>query len=111
MQYPRGEILGQECVSCFIPINEIANFKLRDEDNATLILFVYPHKYSPRCTPQGIYDSVGYLFLSSFQHGVWRYQLIDERDKSLRFSCIYNQAQIINADFGRLIGNVKMYWL
>ena len=41
--------LGQECVSCFIPYIEIANFKQRDEDNVTLILFVY-HRYSPRCT-------------------------------------------------------------
>ena len=31
-------------------------------------------------------------------------QVYDERDKSLRFSCIYNQAQIIYADFGRLVG-------
>ena len=46
----RGEkSLGQECVSCFIPYIEIANFKQRDEDNVTLILFVY-HRYSPRCT-------------------------------------------------------------
>ena len=29
-----------------------------------------PHKYSLCCTPQGIYDSVGYLFLSSFS--LWR---------------------------------------
>ena len=35
--------------------------------------------------------------------------MYDERDKSLRFSCIYNQAQIINADFGRLIGTMKSY--
>ena len=54
--------------------------------------------------PHGIYDSVGYLFISSFPYGVCRYQIYDERDKSLRFSCIYNQAQIINADFGGLIG-------
>ena len=57
----------------------------------------------------GIYDSVGYLFLSSFPYGVCRYQIYDERDKSLRFSCIYNQAQIINADFGGLVGKVKVF--
>ena len=42
LQHPRGEILGQECVSCFYPNKEIANFKKRGENNATLILFVYP---------------------------------------------------------------------
>ena len=48
------------------------------------------------------------VFVSQFifLHGVCRYQMYDERDKSLRFSCIYNQAQFINADFGRLIGNM-----
>ncbi len=39
--------------------------QIEGRNNATLILFVYP-VYSPRCTSQGIYDSVGYLFLSSF---------------------------------------------
>ena len=67
---------------------------------------LYIHISTAFAVPHGIYDSVGYLFLSSFQHGVWRYQIYDERDKSLRFSCIYNQAQFINADFGRLIGNM-----
>ena len=43
--------------------------KQRDEDNATLILFVYT-VCSPGCTSQGIYDSVGYLFLCSFLQ--WR---------------------------------------
>ena len=49
---------------------------------------LYIPQVQPCCTPRGIYDSVGYLFLSSFSRGVWRYQMYDERDKSLRFSCI-----------------------
>ena len=73
----RGEkSLGQECVSCFIPYIEIANFKQRDEDNVTLILFVY-HRVQPTLYLHGIYDSVGYLFLSSFLR--WRLAMPDIR--------------------------------
>ena len=54
-----------------------------------------------------ICDSVGYLFLSSFQHGVWRYQIYNELDKSLRFSCIRWQIHLRIADFGGLVGNIK----
>ena len=64
----RGEkSLGQECVSCFILFIEIWKIskQQRDGDNATSFC-LYITVYSPRCTLQGIYDSVGYLFLSSF---------------------------------------------
>ena len=70
--------------------------KQRDEDNATLILslhmqgrvqsFVAVHFY-PYMRQRGVFVSQ-FVFL----HGVCRYQMYDERDKSLRFSCIYNQA-------------------
>ena len=83
----RGEkSLGQECVSCFIPYIEIANFKQRDEDNVTLILFVY-HRYSPRCTYMVYTTAWGICFSVHFCDGVWRCLIYDERDKSLRFSC------------------------
>ena len=78
--------LGQECVSCFIPYIEIANFKQRDEDNVTLILFVY-HRYSPRCTYMVYTTAWGICFSVHFCDGVWRCLIYDERDKSLRFSC------------------------
>ena len=49
----------------------------------------------------------GICFSVHSPNGVWRYQLYDERDKSLRFTCVHNQAQFINADFGGLIGNER----
>ena len=65
LQHPRGEILGSRMRFLLLPENRNRqNFSKKGRNNATLILFVYP-VYSPRCTSQGIYDSVGYLFLSS----------------------------------------------
>ena len=75
----RGEkSLGQECVSCFILFIEIWKIskQQRDGDNATLILFVY-HRVQPTLYLHGIYDSVGYLFLSSFLR--WRLAMPDIR--------------------------------
>ena len=86
------------------------NFSKKGRNNAALILFaymqsVYSHHrlytFSSYMLQRGVFVSQ-FIFL----RGVWRYQIFDECDKSLRFSCIYNQAQIINADFGRLIGNM-----
>ena len=45
---------------------------------------LYPTRYIRQ---RGVFVSQ-FVFL----HGVCRYQMYDERDKSLRFSCIYNQA-------------------
>ena len=39
--------------------------------------------------PHEVYTTAwGICFLVHSPNGVWRYQLYDERDKSLRFSCI-----------------------
>ena len=65
---------------------------------------LYIHKVQPLLYPTVYTTAWGICFSVHFYDGVCRCQLYDERDKSLRFSCIYNQAQIINADFGRLIG-------
>ena len=96
--------MGQECVSCFYPKIEIANFKKRGGNNATLILFVYPTSTAHAVLHKVYTTAWGICFSVHSLHGVWRYQIFDELDKSLRFSCIYNQAQIIYADFGRLVG-------
>ena len=86
-----GEILGSRMRFLLLPENRNRQFQERGGNNATLILFAYMQAvYSLNgCThfPHICY-SVGYLFLSSFSHGVWRYQIFDELDKSLRFSCI-----------------------
>ena len=82
------------------------NFSKKGRNNATLILFVYP-VYSLRCTSQGIYDSVGYLFLSSsfcVVFGDTRYVM--SATSLYAFLVWYNQAQFINADFGRLVGTL-----
>ena len=58
------------------------------EDNATLILFVYPQS-TALAVPHEVYTTAwGICFSVHSLNGVWRYQLHDERDKSLRFSCI-----------------------
>ena len=66
---------------------------------------LYIHTSTALAVPHEVYTTAwGICFSVHSLDGVWRYQLHDELDKSLRFSCIYNQAQIINADFGRLVG-------
>ena len=76
----------------------------RGGNNATLILFVYSTS-TAHAVPHKVYTTAwGICFSVHSLNGVWRYQLYDELDKSLRFSCNYNQAQIIYADFGRLVG-------
>ena len=50
--------------------------------------FVYT-AYSPCCTHKVYTTAWGICFSVHFYDGVWRCQLHDERDKSLRFSCIY----------------------
>ena len=59
----------------------------RGGNNATLILFVYP-TYSPCCTSAVYTTAWGICFSVHSLNGVWRYQLYDELDKSLRFSCM-----------------------
>ena len=83
--------LGQECVSCFILLSRNRQkFLRRDEDKDTSILFLYMIvRVQPHAVLCKVYtNSVGYLFSVHFLYGVCRYQLCDERDKSLRFSCI-----------------------
>ena len=59
--------MGQECVSCFIPCYEIANFQRRDEDKSTFILsFAYTQEgvqLRLYTFLDDICDSVRYLFL------------------------------------------------
>ena len=67
--------------------------------------FVYT-AYSPRCTSQGIYDSVGYLFLSSFLR--WRLAMPVTwwaRQVSTLFLYTLIKHKLNNADFGRLAGD------
>ena len=73
---------------------------LRDEDNATLILSLHMQgrvQSSVGCTLLTIYATAwGICFSVHFCYGVWRCQLINELDKSLRFSCIQWQTQFMN---------------
>ena len=69
LQHPRGEILGQECVSCFYPYHEIANFK----GGVGTMRRSFCLRICKRCTALNgcthfphICYSVGYLFLCSF---------------------------------------------
>ena len=64
-----------------------AKFQRKDEDNATLILFVY-HRVQPTLYPTRYIRQRGVFVFSSFPYGVCRYQIYNELDKSLRFSCI-----------------------
>ena len=86
--------------------------KQRDEDNATLILFVYYSVYSPRCTSQGIYNSVGYLFLSSFLRRRLAMPRFMMSVTSLCAFLVYNGKHILLiADFGRLVGiMIDLLW-
>ena len=95
--------MGQECVSCFIPINEIANFKLRDEDNATLILFVYSTStamlYPTRYIRQrGVFVSQFILFKVFADTGY-----VMSATSPYAF-LVTSSKHLINADFGGLIG-------
>ena len=64
----------------------------RGGDNATLILSLHMQgrvQSSMDCTLLTIYATAwGICFSVHSLDGVWRYQLINELDKSLRFSCI-----------------------
>ncbi len=59
----------------------------RGGNNATLILFVYSTS-TAHAVPHKVYTTAwGICFSVHSLNGVWRYQLYDELDKSLRFSC------------------------
>ena len=78
--------------------------KQRDEDNATLILFCI-HRVQPTLYPQGIYDSVGYLFLSSFLRRRLAMPRFMMSATSLYAFLVYIwQTHLLIADFGRLVG-------
>ena len=64
-----------------------------------IIVCVQPPQYFAKC----IQTAWGICFYVHSYDGVWRYQLFDERDKSLRFSCV--GTKYIIADFGGLVGN------
>ena len=68
------------------------NFSKKGRNNAALILFAYMqavysrhrlYTFSSYMLQRGVFVS---LFI--FLRGVWRYQIFDEHDKSLRFSCM-----------------------
>ena len=66
LQYPRGEILGSRMRFLLLPENRNRQFQEEGWKQCNAHSVCISHKYSPRCASQGIYDSVGYLFLSSF---------------------------------------------
>ena len=50
---------------------------------------LYIHTSTAHAVPHKVYTTAwGICFSVHFCYGVWRYQLYNERDKSLRFSCI-----------------------
>ena len=85
--------LGQECVSCFYPCNEIGKISAKRVGTMRRSFCL---RICKRCTAiKGLYTFSSYMlqrgvFVSQFifLRGVCRYQLHDERDKSLRFSCM-----------------------
>ena len=66
----------------------------RGGNNATLILFVYSTS-TAHAVPHKVYTTAwGICFSVHSLNGVWRYQLYDELDKSLRFSCMVKSSTI-----------------
>ena len=63
-------------------------FQLRGMRTMQRSFCLYIHTNTALAVPHGIYDSVGYLFLSSFLNRFFQSLNHDERDKSLRLSCI-----------------------
>ena len=86
----RGEKTSvQECVSCFILKIEIANFNRRGM-RAVIRSFCLYTPCTAHAVPHKVYTTAwGICFSVHSLHGVWRYQIFDELDKSLRFSCIW----------------------
>ena len=111
LQHPRGEILGSRMRFLLYPVNRNRqNFKRRDEDNATLILFVYP-VYSPRCTSMVYTTAWGICFSVHFLMVFADTRFTMSVTSLYAFLVCIIKHKLNNADFGRLVGNVKMYWL
>ena len=77
LQHPRGEILGSRMRFLLLPISRNRQFQTRGVETMQRSFCLYIPVYSPRCASQGIYDSVGYLFLSSFL--LWVFPEPDKR--------------------------------
>ena len=107
LQHPRGEILGSRMRFLLLPVHRNRqNFSKKGGGQCNAHSVCIFHKYSPCCTPRGIYDSVGYLFLSSSFCMVFADTRCTMSATSLYAFLVSIIKHIINADFERLIGKL-----
>ena len=97
--------MGQECVSCFILNNEIANFQRKDEDEDTSILFLYMIvRVQPTLYLVKVYKQRGVfvlLFISLMVFGDTNNMM----SVTSPYAFLVSVTKHIFADFGGLIGN------